>query len=59
MKFEVRIPTEGYVTYVIEADSEAEAREMTFDGYGDLTDSYWEHADTDYNPVEVIVLEDV
>lgn len=57
MKFEVRIPIEGYSTYIVEADSEQEAREIAYDGDGDLTDSYWEHADTDYNPVEVSILE--
>lgn len=57
MKFEVRIPIEGYATYIVEAESEQEAREISYDGDADLLDSYWEHADTDYNPVEVSKLE--
>ena len=53
MKFEVRIPIEGCATYIVEASSEQEAREIAYDGDAVLSDSYWEHADTDYNPVEV------
>ena len=53
MKFEVRIPIEGYSTYIVEASSEQEARKIAYDGDAVLSDSYWEHADTDYNPVEV------
>lgn len=58
MKFEVRIPIEGYATYIVEAESESEAREFAYDGDVELSDSYWEHADTDYNPVEVFKLTD-
>ena len=58
MKFEVRIPIEGYATYIVEASSEQEAREIAYDGDAVLSDSYWEHADTDYNPVEVSELRD-
>ena len=58
MKFEVRIPIEGYATYIVEAKSEQEAREIAYDGDVELSDSYWEQADTDYNPVEVSKLED-
>lgn len=58
MKFEVRIPIEGYATYVVEASSENEAREVAYDGDAELVDSYWEHADTEYNPVEVFKLEE-
>lgn len=56
MKFEVRIPIEGYATYIVEASSENEAREIAYDGEVELSDSYWEHADTEYNPVEVSIL---
>lgn len=58
MKFEVRIPIEGYATYIVEASSEQEAREIAYDGDVVLSDSYWEHTDTDYNPIEVSLLED-
>ena len=68
MKFEVRIPIEGYCVYIVEADSEQEAREIAYDGdadltdsyweHTDLTDSYWEHADNDYKAVEITLLED-
>ena len=58
MKFEVRIPIEGCATYIVEASSEQEAREIAYDGDAVLSDSYWEHADTDYNPVEVSELRD-
>ena len=57
MKFEVRIPIEGCATYIVEASSEQEAREIAYDGDAVLSDIYWEHADTDYNPIEASLLE--
>lgn len=59
MKFEVRIPIEGYSTYTVEADSEKEAREIAYDGDADLTDSYWEHSDLEYEDVEVTLLGEI
>lgn len=58
MKFEVRIPIEGYCVYIVEADNEEEAREIAYDGDADLTDSYWEHDDGEYLFVAVTLLED-
>ena len=58
VKFEVRVPIEGYATYIVAASSEQEAREIAYDGDAVLSDSYWENSDTEYNPVEVSLLED-
>lgn len=57
MKFEVRIPIEGYATYIVEASSEQEASEIAYNGDAVLSDSYWENSDTEYNPIEVSLLE--
>ena len=55
-KYLVTLPIEGTVTYIVEADNEQEAREIAYDGDGQITDVMWDTADSENHTIDVALI---
>ena len=55
-KYLVTIPIEGTVTYLVEADNEQAAREIAYDGDGQITDVMWDTADSENHIIDVTLI---
>lgn len=55
-KYLVTLPIEGTVTYLVEADNEQEAREIAYDGDGQITDVMWDNADSENHTIDVALI---
>lgn len=56
-KYLVTLPIEGTVTYLVEADNEQEAREIAYDGVGEIKDVLWDTADSENHTIDVWIVE--
>lgn len=52
----VTLPIEGTVTYIVEASNEQEAREIAYDGDGEITDVMWDTADSENHTIDVALI---
>lgn len=55
-KYLVTLPIEGAVTYLVEASNEQEAREIAYDGDGQITDVMWDTADSENHTIDVTLI---
>ena len=55
-KYLVTLPIEGTVTYLVEASNKQEAREIAYDGYGQISDVMWDTADSENHTIDVALI---
>ena len=55
-KYFVTLPIEGTVTYLVEASNEQAAREIAYEGDGEITDVVWDTADSDNHTIDVALI---
>ena len=55
-KYFVTLPIEGTVTYLVEASNEQAAREIAYDGDGQITDVMWYTADSENHTIDVALI---
>lgn len=55
-RYLVTLPIEGTVTYLVEASNEQAAREIAYEGDGEITDVVWDTADSENHTIDVALI---